>query len=175
MSSSKSWRFDLGQSGEITGFFIGKLVVAVAVMALLGSTISLNSTLRRQTDDEGLLLAAQSISDALSCASSLPGDVELSKKLPEMAADFKVTISGSWENGLETLNIRVVGEREVKHSSVVEHRVNGGNFTVSAANPRNIRVIKNRGQRVPSILGLHLFLLGFGNPATVQEISMELS
>ncbi len=174
MSLSKSRRFDSDQLGGITGFFIGKILVAVAVMGLLCSTIALNSTLRRQTSDEELLLAAQAISGGLSCASGLPGEIELSKRLPEIDRDFKVTIVGAWENGLETIEIKVVSDREVKHSLVIECKVNGGDFTVSATNPRNMRLVKNRGTQEFSIFTLPLILLGFASTTNVEEISMEL-
>jgi hypothetical protein len=159
---------------------IGKTALALAVVGLVGVAISLGSDLRHRARDEELMFVAYSIADALEDVNRFPGEVKLLRHLPRIRRDFKIVVSGTWSEGVETIVVDVMGEVEVRHSFAIGCRVNEGNFVLSASNPGTIRVMKNQGEPpvVPDFRALLTsFLLknqmeNLGPPP--PELSLEL-
>jgi hypothetical protein len=133
------------EQGTLADFVIGKTVLALAVVGLLGAALSLGSSSRAYNRHEELTLVAQSIAGALEDANRIPGKVELVRALPRISRDFDVAVSGTLSAGVQTLVVNVTGGGKVERSLVVGYRVNGGDFVLSASNPRSVRMVKDQG------------------------------
>jgi hypothetical protein len=133
------------ERGTLAGFVVGKTVLALTVIALIGAAVSVSSNVEPNLRKEKLMSVAESITGALKGADRFSGEVELVKRLPRIAGDYEVTVSGFWAGGAETITVRVRGEGVAEHSVVVGHRVNGGQFRFSARAPSVVRAVKTDG------------------------------
>lgn len=167
------------ERGTMAGFFIGKTVLAVAVVGLLGATVSMGASLKRQNSGEELEVVAESISSALKDAGRLPGNVEMERDIPEISRDVEVEVSGSWSGGIQTIVVRLRGETYVEKTFAIGYRVNGGEFTLSASDPASVRVSKfERRLKFSDLIDFVMLISSenfWKNPTLSPELILEVA
>jgi hypothetical protein len=130
------------ERGLLTGFFVCKVGVALAVFAFLGAALAMGTSVGRLSEREDLTQLADTIAGAMRAADSLPGEVEIRRELPALPQQFDVTVAGETAGNLQIVHIRVFAEEEVKRVLILTNNVNGGKFTLAAKNPRAVHLTK---------------------------------
>ncbi|MDI6643262.1 MAG: hypothetical protein QMD95_04335 [Candidatus Hodarchaeaceae archaeon] len=132
----------MNDRGLLASFLICKIGVALAALAFLGVALSMHSSLGRLAEREELSQVADAIAGAINAADALPGETEMLRKLPSVAQQFEVVMTGERNGGVQVVSVRVIAETEVERVLMLSSKVNGGEFTLTAKNPREIRLVK---------------------------------
>lgn len=133
----------MNDRGLMAGFLICKVGVALAVFAFIGIALSMHSRLGRLSEQERLNQVADAIAGAINAADALPGEAEMSRKLPAIAQEFEVMMTGERNGGVQVVSVRLIAGIEVERVLTLSSEVNGGEFTVTVKNPREIHFVKS--------------------------------
>jgi len=157
--------------GIILDFMIGKLALTLGVFTLLGCTFSLAETSEQFQENQQFEVFLSQISETLEVAGSLPGEVEIEKKLPALPG-VEVRITGELDGGVEKLRIVVEGDKKLTREVRVPVVVNGGRFQITSENPVKISLHKD----VQELKSPIWFLLSrfFGRSYAVTIICLEV-
>lgn len=133
----------MNDRGLVAGFLICKIGVALAVLAFIGIALSMHSRLGRFSEQEGLNQVADALASAIDAADALPGEAEMLRKLPTIAQEFEVVMAGKRSGDAQMVSVRLIAAAEVERVLKLSSEVNGGEFTLTMKNPREIRFVKS--------------------------------
>ncbi|MFN4132762.1 MAG: hypothetical protein ACK4GQ_00090 [Candidatus Hadarchaeales archaeon] len=159
----------MNERGTVEEFLAVKMAVLIASIIFISSAVSFSTAFQRQSSSEELEAVANAIARALRDCERIPGDAELFRSLPEISQSFKVSIEGNLEKQ-QKISIIVSGKENVSRGVLLEEKVNGGNFSMVAENPKGLRIIK--GPATCGGLLQKLFSIFF--PFREEEIKLEL-
>ena len=131
----------MNQRGVLTDFFLCKIGVALAALALLGTAFGMSSSLKRTAERGGLTMLADTIEGTIRMVERLPGEVELRKKLPTTGW-AEVTIVGERSGETQMVHITVGSEGQIERTLILTTEVNGGRFMLSRESPGAIHLSK---------------------------------
>ncbi|HID60786.1 MAG TPA: hypothetical protein EYP46_02870 [Hadesarchaea archaeon] len=132
----------MNDHGLLASFFLCKIGVALAALVFLGMALSMHASLGRLAEQEDLTQLADAIADTIGAADSLPGEAELQRNLPAVLQQFEVVVTGERSIGVQVVRVHVIAEDEVERVFMLTNQVNGGYFTLTAENPREIHLRK---------------------------------
>ena len=141
----------MNQDGLLTDFLVCKIGVALAALALLGAVLTMSSGFRRTAEREDLAMLADTIAGAIRTAERMPGEVELRRVLPVLSQQTEVVIIGEFSKGMQIIHIAVDSGERVERTLMLDHEVNGGEFSLSHESPSVIRLSKVGGIRLELI------------------------
>ena len=141
----------MDQRGFLTDFLVCKIGVALAALTLLGAVLTMSSGFKRTTEREDLAMLADTISWTIRTAERMPGEVELRKVLPTLARQTEVVITGEFREGMQIISIVVGSGEQVERTLMLDHEVNGGEFSLCHKSPSVIRLCKAGGIRLELI------------------------
>lgn len=122
---------------------LSKLGVALFVICLITSCITLKGTLKRNTELEDLTTITKSVAATIKTTQGLPGRVDLKRELPPTHQTYSIRISGSYEN-FQKICILAKGTTEnVLCVVFIGKIVNNGNFKIERKNPSEILIKKS--------------------------------
>jgi len=129
------------QRGVLADFFVCKIGVALAALALLGAALAMSSSFKRAAEREDLAMVADTIEGVIQTVERLPGEVELRKELPTRTR-AEVTIIGERSGGAQVIRIIVGTQEQVERTLILTTGVNGGDFKLSRESPSAICLSK---------------------------------
>ena len=132
----------MNQRGLLADFLMCKIGVALAALALLGAVLTMSSGFKRVTEREDLAMLADTIAGAIRTVESMPGEVELRKALPALTQQSEVVITGEFSEGIQIIRIVVDSGERVERTLMLNHEVNGGEFSLGLESPTVIRLSK---------------------------------
>lgn len=132
----------MNERGLLASFLVCKVGVALAALAFIGAALSMYASIERLAEREDLAQLADVIASAIETADSMPGEAELQRDLPMTTQQFEVIVVGERGSGLQVIRIRVIAEDEVERVLILANQVNGGEFTFTNKNPREIHIRK---------------------------------
>ncbi len=141
----------MDQSGLLADFLVCKIGVALAALALLGAVLTMSSGFMRTAEREDLAMLADTIAGAIRTAERMPGEFELRRVLPVLAQQTEVMIIGEFSEGIQVIRIVVGPGERVERNLILDHEVNGGEFSLSHESPSVIRLSKAGGIRLELI------------------------
>ncbi|MEM3519575.1 MAG: hypothetical protein QXT22_04055 [Candidatus Hadarchaeales archaeon] len=159
----------MNEGGGVSEFLVVKTAVLLASIIFISLVISFSSAFRRQSSLEELEAVAGAIVGGLRDCERIPGDAELFRSLPEISQNFRVSVEGSW-SGQQKISIAVAGRGKVIGETLLGEKVNGGDFSMVAENPKGFRIIKCASARG----GLLQALLSIFFPSPEREMKLEL-
>lgn len=130
------------EHGVLAGFFVCKVGVALSVFAFLGAALAMGASVERLSEREDIAQLADAIAGATMAIDSLPGKAEIRRDLPALSQQFDVVVVGETVGNLQIVHIRVVAEEELERVIILTTKVNGGEFTLAAKNPRAVHLTK---------------------------------
>ena len=139
------WRyggFSINQRGLLADFLVCKIGIALAALALLGAVLTMSSGFKRTAEREDLAMLADTIVGTIRTAESMPGEVELRRELPTIAHQTEVTIIGELNQEIQVIHIIVESQERVERTLMLDHEVNGGEFSMNQESPSAIRLSK---------------------------------
>ena len=139
------WRyggFSINQRGLLADFLVCKIGIALAALALLGAVLTMSSGFKRTAEREDLAMLADTIAGAIRTAESMPGEVELRRELPTIAHQTEVTIIGELDQEIQVIHIIVESQERVERTLMLDHEVNGGEFSMNQESPSEIHLSK---------------------------------
>lgn len=131
------------EDGLLTGLLLSKLGVALAVICLIGSCMTMHGTLERAAEREDLATMAESAVATIRTVNGLPGRVDLKREFPSTHRPCSIEILGSYENFQKICILVKGGTENVRRFMFIEKKVNGGNFGIERENPRMIQIRKS--------------------------------
>ncbi len=132
----------MNDQGLLASFLLCKIGVALAALAFLGVALSMHASLGRLAEREDLTQLADAIAGAIEAADSLPGEAEMWRGLPAVPQQFEVVVTGERGSGVQVVRVHVIAEDEVERVLMLTNQVNGGEFTLTMKNPREIHLRK---------------------------------
>ncbi len=131
----------MNEKGSISNFLILKLGVLIAVVTLLGASITTYNAFQRTTQREKLKSITNFITDAIREADSLPGEVRLERKIPDIGKPYEIIISGSFKK-YQVVHITIISLENIEKTFLLNKKINGGKFQIREKNPLKVRVSK---------------------------------
>ncbi|MFQ6129622.1 MAG: hypothetical protein ACE5OT_02285 [Candidatus Hadarchaeaceae archaeon] len=132
----------MDQHGLLADFLVCKIGVAFAALTLLGAVLTMSSGFKRTAEREDLAILADTIAGAIRTVERMPGEVELRKALPALAHQSEVVITGEFSEGTQIIHIVIDSGELVERTLMLNHEVNGGEFSLSLESPTVIRLSK---------------------------------
>ncbi len=133
--------------GMVSSFLITKLGVFLAIFLLLAASIDTYSSFERSKNREMNEKIASFVIDSIEEADSLPGNVHMERKVPDHCESYELKISGTAEKS-QTVEVSIIESGKVKKSTLLDSRINGGNFEIEEKNPDKIIISKDNGLRL---------------------------
>jgi hypothetical protein len=134
----------LDERGSISIFLVCKVGVALAVLSLMGVALASYSSAQRTVEREELEMVADSIIGAIRTADSLPGEMVLERRLPNIEQQFEVEVIGSYSN-FQSVRVRMIAKESIEKTSMLMHRLNSGAFEMRCSAPTMLRLQKSDG------------------------------
>ncbi len=128
--------------GEISNFLIMKLGLLIAVVTLLGASMTMYNSLHRVTEKEKLKSVPNLIKTSIHEADSLPGEVRLERKIPEVSKPYEIIISGSFKD-YQIIQISIISFENIRKTFLLNRKVNGGKFQIRENNPKKVEISKD--------------------------------
>lgn len=130
------------EKGALTNFLIMKLGVLIAVIILLGASITMYDSLKHNNQREKLKESSKFVIKTIHEAECLPGKVQLDRKLPEISESYEIIISGFIKD-CQIVQVSIVGSENLSKTTLLNKKVNGGKFNIREKNPEKIKISKN--------------------------------
>ncbi len=134
----------MNEKGELSNFLIMKLGLLIAVATLLVASITMYDAFQRTSQREKLKSVPTFVKTSIHETSSLPGEVHLERKIPEVSKPYEIIISGSF-NEYQIIQVIILGSENLKKTFLLNKKVNGGKFRIGENNPKKIKLSKNSG------------------------------
>lgn len=134
----------MDERGSISIFLVCKVGVALAVLSLMGVALASYSSAQRTVEREELEMVADSIIGAIRTADSLPGEMVLERRLPNIEQQFEVEVIGSYSN-FQSVRVRMIAKESIEKTSMLMHRLNSGAFEMRCSAPTMLRLQKSDG------------------------------
>jgi len=131
------------EGGASAAFFLCKVGMAFAAVALVGFALSMHASSARFAEEQDLDAVAVLVTHTIEEADDFPGEAQLRRELPGSQQQFEVLITGELMGGLQLIQVRVMSESVLERSLMISTIVNGGDFTISMRNPHEILVEKS--------------------------------
>ena len=134
----------MNQKGLST-FLVCKIGVAFAVISLMGAALVTSLSAKRTAEQEDLEIVADAVLSSIQIADSVPGEVELERKLPTMGQQLEVKIVGERQGSWQAVRVLIIAQTRVERTIFLVNEVNGGEFEQSRINPTLLRLRKLNG------------------------------
>ena len=129
----------------LSTFLVCKIGVAFAVISLMGAALVTSLGAKRATEQEDLEIVADAILGSIQIADSVPGEVELERKLPTIGQPLEVKIVGERQGSWQAVRVSITAQTRVERTILITNEVNGGEFEQSQSNPTLLRLRKLNG------------------------------
>lgn len=130
--------------GMVSSFLITKLGVFLAIFLLLAASIDTYHSFERSRNRVKKEEIAGFVIDSIEEADSLPGNVHMERKVPALDQSYELKVSGSAGES-QIVEVSIIESEEVRESTLLNSRVNGGNFEIKEKNPDKIIISKENG------------------------------
>lgn len=128
----------------VSNFLIMKLGVFLAIFILLAASVDTYHSFERSQNKQKKKEVADFVIDSIEEASSLPGNVHIERKVPDLGEPYELHVSGTMEN-FQIVEVSVIGSEEVKRIALLNKRLNGGRFDIGKKNPERVIISKDNG------------------------------
>lgn len=130
--------------GMVSSFLLTKLGVFLAIFLLLAASIDAYNSFERSKNRERKEEIADFVIDSIEEAESLPGNVLMERKIPDLDESYELQVSGRAEDS-QIVEVSIIKSKEVKKTTLLNKRLNGGNFEIRKKNPDKIVISKDNG------------------------------
>jgi len=127
--------------GLFLDFFVCKVGVALAAIALIGAVIVMSSSSGRTIERGEMTAVADTITQAIRAIDGMPGEIQITSELPSVSLQFRVEIVGTYDN-MQVVRVIIDGQSQVERVFLLREKINGGVFELSCDSPTLIRLAK---------------------------------
>lgn len=127
--------------GLFLDFFVCKVGVVLAAIALIGAVIVMSSSSGRTIERGEMTAVADTITQAIRAIDGMPGEIQITSELPSVSLQFRVEIVGTYDN-LQVVRVIIDGQSQVERVFLLREKINGGVFELSCDSPTLIRLTK---------------------------------